>query len=86
VDRIDFFLDNRSTGGRFVGTATPGPTPAFQTTLSLPNQIGGHTLFVYARSAVTAQESVVSIPIAIGENPSKAFVVIPTSQSVTCTP
>jgi hypothetical protein len=91
IDRIDFFLDSRSTGGRFVGTTTPGQTPgsaptSFRTTVALPNLVGGHNLVVYARSAVTGQESVVSIPIALGEDPSKAFVTPPTAQTVNCVP
>jgi hypothetical protein len=92
IDRIDFFLDSRASGGRFVGTANPdaapgpsGPT-SFQATLSLPRLIGGHDLFAYARSAVTGQESVVSMPIALGQDPSKALVATPASQSVNCTP
>jgi mono/diheme cytochrome c family protein len=91
IDRIDFFLDSRSDGGRFIGTTTPGEAPgsaptSFRTTVSLPNLVGGHDLVAYARSAVTSQESVVSIPIALGEDPSKAFVTPPIAQTVNCAP
>jgi mono/diheme cytochrome c family protein len=91
IDRIDFFLDDRSLGGRFVGTTTPGQTPgsaptSFHATVSLPNLIGGHDLVAYARSAVTGHESVVSIPIAVGTDPSKAFVTPPTGETVNCVP
>ena len=80
IDRIDFFLDSRDLGGLSVGTAVPGLTPgpfgpgSFQTTVSLPNLVGGHDLFAYAHDTVTGQESVVSVPISLGEDPSKAFV------------
>lgn len=91
IARIDFFLDSRDAGGIFVGTTVPGQAPgsaptAFNTTLSLPKLIGGHQLVAYARSAVTSQEGLVSIPIALGEDPSKAFITIPPAQSATCTP
>jgi hypothetical protein len=78
IDRIDFFLDSRDQGGMSLGSAVPGMLPgpfgqaSFQTTLMLPNLIGGHDLFAYAHSSVTDQESVISVPIALGEDPSKA--------------
>jgi len=92
IGRVDFFLDDRDAGGRFLGTAVPGQTPgsapsSFRTTLSLPALVGGHSLFAYAYSAVRGAEGVVSIPIAIGEDPSKAFATPPpTAQTTTCTP
>src|SRR5579859_5981858 len=92
IDRVDFFLDSRDSGGRFIGSTGPivPPGPAgpssFQATVSVPAQRGGHDLVAYAYSSVTSQQGVVSIPIALGEDPSKAFVVVPTAQSVTCTP
>ncbi|HLZ26839.1 MAG TPA: cytochrome c [Chloroflexota bacterium] len=92
IDRVDFFLDARDSGGRMIGTTNPaavtGPAGAssFQATVSLPAQVGGHNLVAYAHSSVTSQESVVSIPIAIGEDPVKAFAVVPTGQSINCAP
>jgi len=92
IDRVDFFLDSRDSGGRFIGTTGPALTPgpagptSFQATISLPAQRGGHDLVAYAYSSVTGQQGVVSIPIAVGEDPSKAFMVVPAAQSVTCTP
>jgi mono/diheme cytochrome c family protein len=91
VQRIDFFLGSRDAGGKFVGStvpgATPGPTPnSFSATLSLPNEKGAQDLVAYALSAVGGEESVVSIPIALGEDPSKVFVVTPTAQKTVCTP
>jgi len=79
VDRVEFFLGNRDEGGMSVGTATPGLFSApmgpdsFQTTLSLPNTTGGRDLVAYAHSAVNNSESVLSIPVALNEDPSKAF-------------
>jgi mono/diheme cytochrome c family protein len=91
IRRVDFFLDDRDAGGRFVGTTVPGQTPgsapsSFRATLSLPHLIGGHVLFAYAISDVRGGEGVVSIPIAVGEDPSKAFVTSPTGQTTSCTP
>jgi hypothetical protein len=89
VDRVDFFLGSRDDGGQNVGSAVPGMTdnvpgsvglypsttgPAgFETTVMLPNEIGGHDLFAYAHSTVTGEESVIGVPISIGEDPAKAF-------------
>jgi mono/diheme cytochrome c family protein len=92
ISRVDFFLDDRDAGGKFVGTTVPGQTPgsspsSFRATLSLPKVTGGHELFAYAFSAVRGQEGVLSIPIAVGEDPSKAFVTAPpTGPSTSCTP
>ncbi|HEX8967600.1 MAG TPA: hypothetical protein VF937_06965, partial [Chloroflexota bacterium] len=59
----------------------PGPfgPGSFQATLSMPDILGGHDLVAYAHSSVTDQESVVSVPISLGEDPSKAFVDQPTA-------
>ena len=92
IDRVDFFLDSRDSGGKFIGSALTGPTTgpsgptSFQTGVSLPKLIGPHNLVAYAHSTVTDQVGVVSIPIALGQDPSKAFRVVPATQSVTCTP
>jgi len=75
VDRIDFFLDSRDSGGVSIGTAAPGMVPgpfgpgSFQATVSFPSSNGGHDLFAYAHSTVTGQESVISMPIGVGEDP-----------------
>ena len=39
----------------------------FTVTADLSRAAGGHTLFVYARSAITGREAVVSFPITIGQ-------------------
>jgi hypothetical protein len=83
IDRIDFFLDSREEGGLNIGTAVPGMgtgpfgPDSFQTTLQLPNMTGGHDLFAYAHSSFNGAESVISVPIALGEDVSKAFVTPP---------
>jgi hypothetical protein len=75
IDRVDFFLDSRELGGLNVGSAAPGAVPgpfgfgSFQTTITLPDETGGHDLFAYARSSVSGVESVLSIPVAIGTDP-----------------
>jgi hypothetical protein len=79
IDRVDFFLDSRDSGGTSIGSAVPGLVPgpfgpaSFQTTISVPNQMGGHDLFAYAHSSVNGAESVISVPVAVGEDPTKAF-------------
>jgi hypothetical protein len=91
IDRVDFFLGNRDEGGMIVGSAVPGMTagPAgpgsFQATLDFPtDQTGGHDLVAYAHSAITGQQSVISVPIALGEDASKAFVTPPTDITTMC--
>jgi len=75
IDHVDFFLGNRDQGGTSVGMAVPGATAgpfgtgSFHTIIDLPNMTGGNDLWAYAHSSVTGQESVVSVPIAIGEDP-----------------
>jgi len=81
IDRVDFFLGSRDTGGTSIGTALPGAVGgpfgpnSFQTTISFPkSQKGGHDFVAYAHSVVTGQESVLSMPIAVGESPQDANV------------
>ena len=67
VDRVSIFVDDRDGGGQHVGDATlgqPGAT-SFTVTADLTRTGGNHTLFVYARSAVTGREAIVSFPIII---------------------
>jgi hypothetical protein len=87
VDRVSVFLDNRDTGGVHLGDATlgaPNPMPSEPaqfalagwtlTTSALQGVGDGHTLFIYAHSAMTNQESIVQIPITIGSDPSKTTI------------
>jgi hypothetical protein len=80
IDRVDFFLGSRELGGQSLGTVVPdtsgGPfgPGSFETTLQLPNIRGGSDLVAYAHSDVTGQESVISVPVVIGENPTVAGV------------
>jgi hypothetical protein len=88
IDRVDIFLDSREAGGINLGTAVPGTTTgpfgpdSFQTTIDLPDMVGGHDLVAYARSSFNGAESVISVPIAIGEDVSEAFAAAP-SESAT---
>jgi hypothetical protein len=91
IDRVDFFLGNRDTGGVILGHAVPsdlGPFAAtsFETIITLPNQVGGQELFGYAHSAITGQESILSVPIAVGMEPSKAGDLMARPALATCTP
>jgi hypothetical protein len=89
VDRVSVFLGDRDAGGIFLGDATLGapataPVPSDQFalagwTLETPALKGvGDTndLHVYARSAVTGQETMLDIPVSIGEKaaPSRGVV------------
>jgi hypothetical protein len=70
VDRVSVFLDNRDEGGMFLGDATLAAPATVDWTLLTPVLKGtgdGHSLFVYARSAVTGDETVVKIPVTIGD-------------------
>jgi hypothetical protein len=76
VDRIQFFLDPRENGGWFVGSAVPtaaapGQAPSFSATLFIPNSApkGAHVFTAYARSAVIGAETIVSVPVFVGEKP-----------------
>jgi hypothetical protein len=90
IDHVQFFLDDRNRGGMNIGTAVPsmtgGPFGAnsFQTTLSLPNSIGEHELFAYAHSSVTGDESIIEVPIVLGEDPSKLSDAISTTAMESC--
>jgi hypothetical protein len=89
IDRVDFFLGNRDEGGISLGSAVPGMTAgpfgpgSFQATVNFADHTGGNDLFAYAHSTVTGQESVISVPIAIGEDVSKAFATPPSSDAGT---
>jgi len=67
VDRVSVFVDDRDSGGQHVGDAVLGQPVAngFAATVDLSRMSGAHTLFVYARSAVTGQETSVNFPIVI---------------------
>jgi hypothetical protein len=90
IDHVQFFLDDRNRGGMSLGTAVPSTTGgpfgpnSFQTTLSLPNSIGGHELFAYAHSSVTGDESIIEVPIVLGEDPSKLSDPISTTAVESC--
>jgi hypothetical protein len=68
VDRVSVFLDDRDSGGQHLSDATLGqPTPTgFSATIDLSKLTGSHTLFIYARSSVTGKETVVNVPVSIG--------------------
>jgi hypothetical protein len=67
VDRVSVFVDDRDSGGQHVGDATLGQPTAngFSVTVDLSRMSGTHTLFVYARSAITGKETVVNFPVNI---------------------
>jgi hypothetical protein len=75
VDRVELFLDSRDAGGLSLGSGSPGANGAssaraFHIKVTVPtNANGGHTFYAYAHSAVTGQETVVSVPLYVGTPP-----------------
>jgi hypothetical protein len=84
VDRVQIFVDNRDLGGQQVGEADlsvpAGASPdLLASSISGPRfsvladlssaDLGNHTLFVYAHSAVSGAEVVAGVPINIGATP-----------------
>jgi hypothetical protein len=75
IDRIELFVDSRENGGLLVGSGVPGEDGAlgeraFRIKAKLSNiSNGGHNFVVYARSSVTGQETVTSVPVFIGVAP-----------------
>jgi hypothetical protein len=65
VDRVQIFLEDRDKGGQHLGDADLGRSGGngWEIVVNLP--LGPHTLFVYARSAVTGAEAVTSVPVLI---------------------
>jgi hypothetical protein len=69
VSRVDFFLGDRDSGGRQVGSAVPGSIPgqaasAFETLVFLPS-VDQRVFTAYAMSADSGAETSVSVPIQI---------------------
>jgi hypothetical protein len=74
VDRVDFFLDSRDSGGPRLATAVPGQNAssprAFQVEVSISGRLNGaHMLVAYAHSSITGKETVLSVPVFLGIPP-----------------
>jgi hypothetical protein len=77
IDHVDIFVDNRDAGGVLVGHASLGASSAqpddpnlgsagWSAHVVIPNKLmGPHSLFVYALSDVTGEETAVAIPIQV---------------------
>jgi len=66
VDRVQVFVEDRNAGGVNVGEAALSASVipnGWDAVVNLPT--GPHTLFVYAHSAITGGEAVVSIPVRV---------------------
>jgi hypothetical protein len=76
VDSVQFFIDSRDSGGTPIGSAVPGALTSdhprvYTTTVRIPDNVsGGRTFVAYAKSSLTGQETVVSVPVFIGAAPS----------------
>jgi hypothetical protein len=70
IDRVELFLDSRDSGGTVVGIGTPATDHTFSIKVTLHNnQTGSHTFYAYARSSVTGEETVTSVPVFVGISP-----------------
>jgi hypothetical protein len=79
IDRLQVFLEDRDRGGLFLGdarlglpntAAAPGSQFAqagWDVVVNLP--AGFHSIFVYARSAVTGKETALQVPVKVGGGP-----------------
>ncbi len=68
IDRVEFFIGERDSGGMFLGSVTPA-NGLFSTKLTIPTALaGGHDLCVYARAA-NGQETELEVPIFVGSAP-----------------
>jgi hypothetical protein len=76
VNEVSFFLGPRDEGGLALGQTQPSGGPeqdTFSATLTLPSTGVGEREFVaYARSALSGKETQVSLPVVLGEDPTKA--------------
>jgi hypothetical protein len=103
IDKITIYLDNRDQGGLFLGQATQGqPNPQAPAnsefanagfTLksnSLPNVNSAHTIYVYAHDAQNNKETVLQVPVWVGNSaPTAVPGITPTPvppRPVVCTP
>jgi hypothetical protein len=69
IDRVELFLDSREDGGLLLGSGVPSGR-LFSITAKLSNSLnGGHNLVAYARSSVTGEETIVSVPMFVGAAP-----------------
>jgi hypothetical protein len=79
IEQVSLFLGERDKGGITLGTTQPinGPRQdGFSMTVTLPSTTVGQFEFqAYARSALTGEETRVSLPVVLGEDPSKVGLV-----------
>jgi hypothetical protein len=62
VDSVEVFLDSRDTGGILLGQGVPGSDHGFNIKINIPSSGNGtHTLYAYAYSSLTGQDTVVSV-------------------------
>jgi hypothetical protein len=69
VDVVSVFLCSRERGGQLLGVAQPGSAGWALTTAPLKGAGDQRSLCIYAHSMVTDTETVVRIPITIGNRP-----------------
>jgi hypothetical protein len=75
IDRVAIFLGDRDQGGLFLGETSAQNAAAdempiggsFSIVVDLTEHNAGATLFAYAHSSVTGDETLVSIPVIVGD-------------------
>jgi hypothetical protein len=67
VDKVTVFADDRDKGGQLLGDGVLGQPTAngFSATIDLSRLSGQHNLFIYARSAISGNETMVNLPVNI---------------------
>jgi len=89
IAEVQAFLGDRDNGGMILGSTQPqmsGDMPgAFTLSATLPdNTTGGETLYFYGISALSGQEAVVEVPIALGVPASSVGMDTTQTATVTC--
>jgi len=89
IAEVQAFLGDRDNGGMILGSTQPqlsGDMPgAFTLTATLPDDTtGGQSLYFYGISALSGQEAVVEVPIALGTSPESVGMDTAQTATVTC--
>jgi hypothetical protein len=96
IDRVELFVGSRDAGGMEIGSGTP-QSGNFVITAKVPSNIsGGNDFVAYAHSALTGQETIVTVPVFLGAEPTPTprpdhavatpVVAASTSSTAACTP
>src|SRR5690242_9238745 len=69
IDRVELFVGSRDSGGTEIGSGTT-QSGNFVITAKVPSNLsGGNDFVAYAHSALTGQETIVTVPVFLGAEP-----------------